>query len=335
MAKITAVGISFIIVCLIIIALIVYAVYSSVYKKRINKKLEKHESTAHVSMASTDSIGRIILIVGAVIFAISTLSMISTISAGVQNTQNNLNNTINSLRYEITDLKEQIKEQNSAFVNFIYEYGEVDTENHTVEVAFDCIPRTAGEDTSVVITMGNTSIELKKSFDGRYKGTGRFLIFDPDCSNVYASVTTNGITTSHIVSDDSYNPLFMEFMGYFGGEMHIWEEEYEKGEYTLNAEYLKQAKGEINDVQLIFCINDREVKRIDVVEHITEINESFDVDAPDESVVIYAEGTDRYGYIHRRAVSYLVNENDNFDFTEYVVMDKNRNMIYSENGKKE
>ncbi len=330
MAKITAVGISFIIVCLIIIALIVYAVYSSIYRKRINKKLEDNESTAHVSMVSTESIGRIILIVGAVIFAISTLSMLSTISASVQNTQNNLNNTINSLRYEITDLKEQLEEQNSAFVEFALEYGEVDTENHTVEVAFDCILRTAGEDTSVVIKMGNTSVELKKSFDGRYKGTGWLPIFDPNCSNVYASVTTNDITTSHIISDDSYNPLFMEFMGYFGSEMHIWEEEYEKDKYTLNAEYIKQTKGEINDVQLIFCINDREVKRIDIVEHITEINESFDVNAPDESCVIYAEGTDRYGYIHRRAVSYLINENGYFDFSDYTVMDKNRNILYSE-----
>lgn len=332
MAKVTAVSIFFIVICLVIIALVVYAVYSSLYRKRINKKLEDNESTAHVSMASTDSIGRIILIVCAVIFAISTLSMLSNISAGVQNTQNNLNNTINSLRYEITDLKEQLEEQNSVFVEFFLEYGEVDTENHTVEVAFDCIPRTVGEDTSIVLTVGNESVELKRSSDGRYKGTGWLPIFDPSCSNVYASVTTNDITTSHIVSNDSYNPLFMEFMGYFGGEMHIWEEEYEKGEYTLNAEYLKQAKGEINDVQLIFCINDSEIKRIDIVEHITEINESFDVNSPDESVVIYAEGTDRYGYIHRRAVSYLVNENDNFDFTEYAVMDKNRNILYSENG---
>lgn len=329
MAKITAVGIFFIIVCFIIIALVVYAVYSLIYRKKINKKLEEHESTAHVSMASTESIGRIILIVGAIIFAISVMSMLSNISADVQNTQNNLNNTINSLRYEITDLKEQLEEQNSVFVDFIYEYGEVDTENHTVELKFECIPRTVGEDTSIVLTIGNESVELKRSSDGRYRGAAWVHIFDGDCSSVYASITTNGITTSHLI-DEFYGAFFTDFMVYFDAEMHIWEEEYEKGKYTINAEYFNHAKGEINDVQLIFCINDKEVKRIDINERITEIDESFDVNAPDESVAIYAEGTDRYGYIHRRAVSYLINENEYFDFAEYVVMDKNRNILYSE-----
>ncbi len=330
MAKITAVGIFFIIVCLIVIALIVFLVYSSIYKKKINRKLEQNESTAHVSMASTESIGRIILIVGAVIFAISTLSMLSNISAGVQNTQNDLNNTINSLRYKITDLKEQLEEQNSVFVDFIYEYGEVDTENHNVELKFECIPKTAGEDTVIVLTLGNESVELKKNSDGRYRGTVGVNIFDRSCSSVYASITTNGITTSHLV-DDFYGAFFSDFMGYFGAEMHVWEEEYKNGKYFINAEYLNHSKGEINDVQLIFCINDKEVKRIDITEHITEINESFDVNSTDESIVIYAEGIDKYGYIHRLAVSYLINENEYFDFTEYIVMDKKRNILYSEN----
>ena len=63
----------FYIICLIVVAVIIFAVYSSIYKKKINKKLEQNESTAHVSMMPTESIGKIILIVGGVLFAISVM----------------------------------------------------------------------------------------------------------------------------------------------------------------------------------------------------------------------------------------------------------------------
>ena len=163
----------FYIIFLIVVAVIIFAVYSSIYKKKINKKLEQNESTAHVSMLPTESIGKIILIVGGVIFAISVMSMLSTISANVQNTQNNLNNTITSLQCEIRELKDMVEEQNSEFIMFECEIGEIDNANHTVNTMFRCIPKKSGEDTKIRITVGKDTITLEKNADGIFKGENK------------------------------------------------------------------------------------------------------------------------------------------------------------------
>lgn len=331
MAKIIVVFLPVIIIGLIVIALIIYAVYSSIYKKKINKKLEGNESTAHVSMASTESIGRIILIVGAIIFAISTLSMLSNISENVCDTQINMNNTINSLRSEITDLKEQLEEQNSVFVEFMYEYGEVDTENHTVELKFECIPKTAGEDTAIVLTLGNESAELKKDSDGRYKGTGDFSIFFPYCSNLLASITTNDVTTFYDISDGFSGTLFSDFIGLYCAELHLDGVKYDVNEFTVTGVYEDWAKGDFYNQKLIFCVNGEDVKEIEINGDMFEINESVPINDYNDIIDIYVEATDKYGYIHRQMIlNQVIYSGESME--EYIVMDKNRNILYRESG---
>ncbi|MBR6646383.1 MAG: hypothetical protein IKL09_02570 [Clostridia bacterium] len=83
-----------IIICLIFVALIIYKVYSNIYRKKINKKLEANESMAHVSMLPSESIGKVLVIIGLSIFTFSTISMLSDISSELHNNQNNINNTI-------------------------------------------------------------------------------------------------------------------------------------------------------------------------------------------------------------------------------------------------
>ena len=163
------------IVCLIIIALIIYAVYSSIYKKKINKRLETHESTAHVSMASTESFGKGILTIGAIVVSIVTIYMHSNTSTKIDDMKKKLNQvyrSIDSLKYEISELQdqlqEQISEQNSAFLTFDCELGEVDNVNHTVEAFFSCVPKMSGNDTLISVTIEKNTITLEKNNNGTY-----------------------------------------------------------------------------------------------------------------------------------------------------------------------
>lgn len=319
-----------IIICLIFVALIIYKVYSNIYKKKINKKLEANESMAHVSMLPSESIGKVLVIIGLSIFTFSTISMLSDISSELHNNQNNINNTIINLQYEITDLKNQLKEQNSVFSEFDYEYGKVDTTNHTVDITFRCIPKTTGADTSVSITMGNENINLKKTADGRYTGTKAFPLFEPNCGNIFASITTNGITTTHVVSENEHIPLYQNFMPQLHGTMLIDNEKQKNNKYNITGTYLNDAKGDINNVKLIFCVNGKEIERIDISEYSTSIDKTFDSGKNDQ-FDIYAEGTDEYGYTHKQLIlSIYDDEEPDYKLGNYTVSDKNGNILYEE-----
>lgn len=317
-----------IVICLILVALIIYKVYSNIYKKTINKKLEENESMAHVSMLPSESIGKVLVIIGLSIFAFSILSMLSDISSELHNNQNNINHTINNLQYEITDLKNQLKEQNSVFSEFDYEYGKVDTTNHTVDITFRCIPKTTGADTSVSFIIRNESINLEKSADGRYTGTMKLSVFDPNYEDILVSITTNGITTSHIVSDMLYYPLYQSFMPQLHGTMLIDNEKQKNNKYNITGTYLNNAKGDINNVKLIFCVNGKEVERIDISEYSTSIDKTFNSGKNDQ-FDIYAEGTDEYGYTHKQLVlSIYDDEEPDYKLGNYTIYDQNGNIVH-------
>ena len=311
MAKIATIGILLIIVCLIFIALIVFAVYSSIYKKRINKKLEDNESTAHISMASTESIGRIILIVGAVIFAISTLSMLSTISAGVQNTQNNINNTIASLQYEIRELRDMVEEQNSEFIMLECEIGEIDNVNHTVNTMFRCIPKESGEDTKIRITVGKDTITLEKNADGIYTGGKPLPMFDDSFGKVCASIETNGVTSSTWIMENDYVFLSNVCLPQLGNIIGL-EFDFGQNDFSLNGTYydggitdysgdiiIDKRMEELKDTKVIFSVNGETVREIEIPDMFMDIDVKIPAKSGD-TVKVEAVGTDSYGYTHKR-----------------------------------
>ncbi len=311
MVKIAGVGIFFIIVCLIVIALIVFVVYSSIYKKKINKKLEQNESTAHVSMMSTESIGKIILIVGGIIFAISVMSMLSTISANVQNTQNNLNNTITSLQCEISELKDMVEEQNSEFIMFECELGEIDNVNHTVNTMFRCIPKTSGEDTKIRITIGSNTITLEKNADGIFTGEKPLPMFDDGYSKVCASIETNGVTSSMWIMENDYyflSNVCLPQLGNFNGLNF----DFGKNGFSLNGTYYDsrisdysgdiitdKRMDELKDIKVIFSVNNEIVREIEITDVFKDIDEKIPAKSGD-TVIVEAVGTDSYGYTHKR-----------------------------------
>ena len=69
-----------ILIVLLIVLSIAFLVYFNIYKKRINRSLEQNESTAHISMISTETVGRAVVIIGVVYFAISTMNQLSDIA---------------------------------------------------------------------------------------------------------------------------------------------------------------------------------------------------------------------------------------------------------------
>lgn len=328
----------FYIIFLIVVAVIIFAVYSSIYKKKINKKLEQNESTAHVSMLPTESIGKIILIVGGVIFAISVMSMLSTISANVQNTQNNLNNTITSLQCEIRELKDMVEEQNSEFIMFECEIGEIDNANHTVNTMFRCIPKKSGEDTKIRITVGKDTITLEKNADGIFTGEKPLPMFDNSYSEVCASIETNGVTSSMWIMENDYYFLSDVCLPQLKNLQGL-NYNFSKNSFSLSGTYYNgeisnysgdiitdKRMDELNDIKVIFSVNGEIVKEIEITELFTDINEKIPAKTGD-SVIVEAVGTDKYGYTHKRLLLETDSEGSQSWSEADNIYDKNGNLL--------
>ena len=347
----------FTIICFSIFMLIVFAIYYFIYKNRINKKLQNHESTAHVSMASSESVGKILLTVIVIVFSVSGFCMIAKISSNIDSLNDYLYDEIFLLRRELYELKdqlqEQISEQNSHFLTFECELGEVDNVNHTVEAFFRCIPKTSGNDTSISVTIEenatiekNSTIEentiiLEKNSNGMYTGKMDLPLFNY-INKIYASITTNGITTSSTVhADFSSRPhvdCLPQLVGYLDDDF-----KYKNNKFYINGTYyadifeenndttISETQIGIKDAKLIFKINGKIEKEIAITKYSTNISENFPAKTGDK-IEIIVNGTDNYGYIHQRLL--LATEKNDSWSESYSdsIFDSNGKLLYSEEG---
>lgn len=348
----------FTIICFSIFMLIVFAIYYFIYKNRINKKLQNHESTAHVSMASSESVGKILLTVIVIVFSVSGFCMIAKISSNIDSLNDYLYDEIFLLRRELYELKdqlqEQISEQNSHFLTFEYELGEVDNVNHTVEAFFRCIPKTSGNDTSISVTIEenatmekNSTIEkntitLEKNSNGMYTGKIDLPLFNY-INKIYASITTNGITTSSTVHADFYSPPHVDCLPGLWVDLEQEKFEFKNNKFYINGVYwsknqevkddsnVSETKIGIKDEKLIFKINGKIEKEILITKQFNSISEEFSAKSGDK-VEIISQGIDCYGYIHQRLLL-ATEKNDSWSesFSDSI-FDSNGKLLYSEEG---
>lgn len=317
-----------ILIVLLIILLIAFLVYFNIYTKRINRSLEQNESAAHVSMISTGSVGKVVVIIGAVYFAISTMDQLSTIDSDVQQMKNELNAKISDLYWQISDLQEQLEQQNSILNSIEYSLGEVDSENHTVEVTIKCVPKMVSEDTTVVLVVGNESITLEANAGGIFSATKHLPLFVDMSGEVTVAVTTGGITNTEIVSGLFYHELFKECLPSVAS-IELSESEYSKGKIIIKGECLNSGKGEgMTEVKLLFMIDGVIVKTMDVAAG-TIVNETFEIDS-DSLFELVAEGKDAYGYTHRNILWGASVDSEYMYLDGETILDKDGKVLFGQ-----
>lgn len=318
-----------ILIVLLILLCIVFLVYFNIYKKRINKSLEHNESTAHISMISTESVGKIVVIIGAVYFAISTMNQLSDIAYDVDQTRNELKTEINRLNWQLEELEEQLEQQNSILSSFEYTLGEINSANNTVETTLKCVPKVVSEDTTVTVLLGGENITLEEKAGGVYTATKQLPLFDDMSGEVTVAVTTSGITNTQIVPDLFYDALCAECFPWLD-DGYMLMHELEAGKLSINGEYQGLGKGEgITDIKLFFIIDGTVVKTIDVAEKGINVDETFELD-DDRLFELVAEGKDAYGYTHRKILFGVSRDTEYLHMDTDVIMDKDGNVLYGE-----
>ena len=318
-----------ILIVLLILLSIVFLVYFNIYKKRINKSLERNESTAHISMISTESVGKIVVIIGVVYFAISTMNQLSNIAFDVAQTKNELKSEISNLNCQINELREQLEQQNSILSSFEYTLGEINSENNTVETTLKCVPKVIAEDTTVTVTLGNEAITLEERTGGIFTATKQLPLFEDMNGEVTVAVTTGGITNTQTVSDVFYDTLCVECLPLLG-DGYMLMHEFANGKISINGEYSGSGKGEgMTDVKLFFMIDDAVVKTLDIDEKGTFVNETIEMDG-DSLFELVAEGKDVYGYTHRK-ILWGASIDSEYMYMDYdVILDKDGKVLFGQ-----
>jgi len=158
--------ISEIVIAIFTVLLLIFAVYFVVYRTAINRKLRKNESTAHISMASPETVGRILAAAGVVIFAVATLRELSLISQELYLMEEVYNLEVQTLSANIRNLNDTVLEHNDVITYISCTEENENTENGMTEVTVKCIPKTYSSDTKVRIILDGGASEMPYSENG-------------------------------------------------------------------------------------------------------------------------------------------------------------------------
>ena len=315
---------------ILVLFVTIFLVYFIIYKKRINKRLEQDESTAHVSMISSGSVAKFLVIVVAVLFAISISKQISEVASDVQQTYLELENKIQSLSWQINELENELEQQDYPLTSFEYSFGEVNNKDNTVETVFRCVPKTFSEDTVVKIVIGEQTIILEASEDGIFTATKQFPLFAGISSEATVAVTTGGITNTHELYDAPYQAPFEFALPQISGyEFEFGKEAWKNGKVTLSGSFIPVKGDGMTDIKLFFIVDGNVVKTMDSEEQMIDIHETFGL-SKNSILELIAEGTDQYGYTHKKELyAFMASEDtvhmnaNNYD----TITDKNGSVL--------
>ncbi len=321
-----------IMIIIIVIGVVVFLIYYSVYKRNINKALEGKTSAAHNPMVPVESIGKVIMIIGIIAFAINIMSQLSAISADISNTNNNLDNYIIGLHNRINQLEEALEEMQTEAANPLSSLecevlDKVDTQKHTVDVYISCAPKEYTKNTEISIKIGNNVIKLKNT-NGLFTGTGAISLFEclPDTATV--NITENGVTkTSEATGAPSYY-LYQKVLPRILDICSL-DTAIENTTFKYDGVTSEIFMEDFSDVKVTYYINDN----VTEIQSVTSNNLSIKGERTlnqGESFKAIIEGKDNYGYIHKSVLFEI--HCDGAGLSEYVYLNIENDNIFDGNG---
>ncbi len=305
-----------------LVLLVFFLCYMKIYRKNINKKLEKNESTAHVSMISIENVGRIIIIVLSLYFVFSTLNELSLIKRNTDTMNSKMSGDIERLSFELDNLRNEVKEFNSPFTQISIEYGDVDTSDNTVKVKISCMPKTYSENTKIALKYSNKYYDFDRNTNGMFTKECSLPLFD-STGKIMMSVITDDVTSvypfDNFVEEKS---LFTKVLPDLIGDNYGFTTTKKEVKYEFNLTQLVD-EGKFSDIQMISSQNGNEIEKKSASESESIINFTYPLNGSYDFVLT---AKDSFGYIHKYV---MYDDNwDDFDFGSSIC-DADGNCLYS------
>ena len=207
-----SIGIAILPLVILAVLMIGVIIYFICYKRRINRALEGKESGTHMPMASMETVVKVVVVIGVLVMYSSLSSKLTNLENSLMNTRNNLSLEIDVLNYEIEQLQEQLKTDASLISEFSYTFGEIDTNEHQVEVWFRVVPKSYSAETELFINIWGKEIALTNNEDGNFSGSEIFPVFEELSEGGVLHITEDGVTKTEVLEDVPTGILCYECM---------------------------------------------------------------------------------------------------------------------------
>ena len=276
-------------------------VYYICYKAAINRKLREEESGAHVPMASMESVWKVVAVIAVFVMYSSLNSKIMNLQQELQNTTNRLYDEIMELRYELDEMQEAAKKEASMISEVTYDFGEINAEEHTVEMIFSVVPKSYSVETEVSLNYRDKAMNLTNNGAGIFTGSTVLPIFEEYYENSLISVTEGGVTkteASEALPKDSLEyyclPMFHTMTSSTGFQK-------KKNSVIVDIELQMMSKGDdleqFHDMVLYVEKDGTVIDEIPLIDGTIDLERSYPA-KEGECLDYYIRAVDIYGYIH-------------------------------------
>lgn len=293
-----------------------------------------------------------IMIVLLVIGLLFCFYKIDNLEAKIGSLENSMNNQYHSLMTNVENIydnvDEKLEQQASLLSGVEYEYGELNTDWHTVDIKISVVPKVITDDMSICVRCGAAEAELTR-YENEYIGLIPVDLFNEEEKILLTITTADGQQTEYLQN------IYIDCLwtGYLPSLYYCdisGSATFTEGKYTLNAA-LDINCSPVEDTPdvtftnfvLVTELNGAEIGREDISEDVLnyeayphgvyfrdEYKKEYEASEGDE-LAIYLEATDSMGYVHQRLVHYWKEQNgasaETVDGGE-MIYDSEGNLLY-------
>lgn len=284
-----------------------------------------------------------LVIIALVIALCVCFGKLSKLEREITQLENAMNNQHQRLMNEVesiySNVDTMLQEEASLLSDVTAEYGEINLEDHTIEVTVELVPKLISDDMRVLLTINGRSAELSRS-GNQFSGTIPVDIYNMGEQMLMAIETESGIQTQYL------SEIRVEY---------LWEgiipslyycdisgsATFDGGKYTLDAaiDINCSPVADSPDVRfekfmLVTELNGKEIDREDISEDVLNYQAyphgvyfrddyTMECEAVEgDELAIYLEATDSLGYVHRRLLHFWKEYNgalaEAVDASEYI-----------------
>ena len=269
--------------------------------------------------------------------------LINRLENEIDQLENSLNSQYHMLTTQVesiyTSVDQMLKEEASLLSNVTAEHGELNVDDHTIDVTVSLVPKLISDDMKVQLSINGRTTELSRN-GSNFTGMIPVNIYNKDEQLLMTIETAAGIQTQflHEVQTEYLweGRLPSLYHCEISGERGLSEGKYTiTGELDINCSPIEDTPNvHFEKFVLVTELNGKEIDREDISQdvlnyqtypHGVYFRHDYQMEceaAEGDELGIYLEATDSLGYLHRRLIHHWKQQNGNVaeavDASEYI-----------------
>ncbi len=246
---------------------------------------------------------------------------------------------MNQIESIYTNVDQKLQEEASLLSGVSAEYGELNLENHTIDVTVKLVPKLVSDDMKISVSINGRSVDLTKT-GSAFTGTIPVDVYNIG-ELMLMSIETGADTQTQYLSEIQVEYLWEEripslYHCDISGSGKLGEGKYTlTGMLDINCSAVEQTPNvRFEKFVLVTELNGKEINREDISQDVLNFQNyphgvyfrddyTMECEAVEgDELCIYLEATDSLGYLHRRLIHHWKEQNgamaEAVDASEYI-----------------